>query len=70
MFLKKYSKNQKFPIGKLEHYLIKKRMLKSPIHQAIIDGDQEFVSIIMERTTLDFQSRIQVEGQEFVTYLA
>ena len=70
MFLKKYSKNQKFPIGKLEHYLIKKRMLKSPIHQAIIDGDQEFVSIIMERTTLNFQSRIQVEGQEFVTYLA
>ena len=67
MFLQKYSKHQNFPI---ETWRWKKRILISPIHQAIIKDDHEFVSIIMKRTTFDFQSSIQVDVQTSVTYLA
>ena len=77
MFLKDYSKHQRFPIGKLfnfkldlKHFLLSKRIVRSPLHQAIRNGDQEFVRIIMKRTKLDFQSPIQVDGQQCVTYLA
>ena len=75
-FLKNYSKHQQFPIGnltklsKLKGCVSSKRIIRSPLHQAIIDTDQEFVSIIMKRTKFHFQSPIQVDGQKFVTYLA
>ena len=53
--LKKYSKHQRFPIMKLENsHLDKKRILISPLQQAIKNGDQEFVRILMKRTKLDF----------------
>ena len=40
MFLQKYSKHQKFP---MKTWRRKKRILISPIHQAIIQDDHEFV---------------------------
>ena len=46
MFLRKYSKHQKFPMRTFVGS--KKRMLKYPLHHAIIQGDQELVSIIMK----------------------
>ena len=67
MFLRKYSKHQKFPIETLGW---EKRILISPLQQAIIQGEQEFVSIIMKRTKLDFQAPIQLDVQTSVTYLA
>jgi len=67
MFLQKYSKNQKFPIETLRW---EKRILISPLHQAIIQGDQEFIRIIMKRTKMDFLMPIQLHDQMFVTYSA
>ena len=46
MFLQKYSKHQKFPIEKLRHYGWDKRILRSPLHQAIIHGDQAMVNLV------------------------
>ena len=67
MFLWKYSKHQKFPMETLEEW--EKRILMSPLHQAIIQGAQEFISIIMKRTKFDFQLSIQLDAEISVTYL-
>ena len=47
MFLQKYSKHQKFPIEKLRHYGWDKRILRSPLHQAIIHGDLAMVNLFI-----------------------
>ena len=47
MFLQKYSKHQKFPIEKLRHYGWDKRILRSPLHQAIIHEDLAMVNLFI-----------------------
>ena len=66
-----YIKDGIFPMKTLELSMNdEKRIAVSPVHQAIANGDHEFIRILMKRTRFDFQSPIQYDGLILTTFLA
>ena len=69
--IRDYVKVGRIHIGRLELSLSNnsKRISISPMHQAITNGNQEFIRIFMKRTKFDFQSPMQYNGLRLTTCL-